>query len=380
MMIKKNYYNILEVDKGANQETIRKAYHNLIKIYHPDSNFEKDVNDKYEEINEAYVILSNPDKKQEYDQQFSRIDDKNSADQDLVDIIKNNNDIYIIEKTISKITDENILIDLIRNIDDINIRKLIIDKITDETILADIVKNSDDIDIIEKTISKITDENILVNLIRNIDDINIRKLIIDKITDETILADIVKNSDDIDIIEKTISKINNVNILEYIIMVNAKYKDVSNLALKVILKIKENENDKIIERYKKDMRIFENHKEKEINEIIESANKELILKITNIYENFKRALDNSDVDEKSLKNGLKLIYSQLKNTLEKEGLKEISTEGEKFDVDKHEVLSIENNPDYEDGYIIEELSKGYIFNDKVIKYSKVKVNKCDNKK
>ena len=64
----------------------------------------------------------------------------------------------------------------------------------------------------------------------------------------------------------------------------------------------------------------------------------------------------------------------MKDILEGEGLKEIICAGEKFNPFKHEAL-IENNEDYDNGVIIEELGKGYTLDSKVIKYSKVKVCK-----
>ena len=91
-------------------------------------------------------------------------------------------------------------------------------------------------------------------------------------------------------------------------------------------------------------------------------------------KDLERALNQSN-NEKELREGVELIYSKLKDILEKEGLKEIPTEGEKFDPFKHEALMAENNDDFENGYIIEELMKGYTLKDKVLKYSKVKVCK-----
>lgn len=67
--MEKNYYEILEVDKNASPEIIEKAYKTLIKKFHPDLQ-EDNLKDEYEEkikkINEAYEVLSNPSKKNEY--------------------------------------------------------------------------------------------------------------------------------------------------------------------------------------------------------------------------------------------------------------------------------------------------------------------------
>jgi len=67
----KTYYEILEVMPNATQRDIRKAYFGLVKLYHPDKNenFEdtKKVRDKFEEISNAYEILSDEEKRVEYD-------------------------------------------------------------------------------------------------------------------------------------------------------------------------------------------------------------------------------------------------------------------------------------------------------------------------
>ncbi len=63
----KNYYDLLEVDKTADEKTIKKSYRKLSKKYHPDVNQEEGAEDKFKDIAEAYDVLSNPEKKQNYD-------------------------------------------------------------------------------------------------------------------------------------------------------------------------------------------------------------------------------------------------------------------------------------------------------------------------
>ena len=73
-MEKRDYYEVLGVDKGASEGDIKKAYRKAAMKYHPDkfanaSDAEKkDAEEKFKEINEAYQILSDPQKKQQYDQ------------------------------------------------------------------------------------------------------------------------------------------------------------------------------------------------------------------------------------------------------------------------------------------------------------------------
>ncbi|MCS7324702.1 MAG: J domain-containing protein [Anaerolineae bacterium] len=65
----KDYYKILGVDRNADQETIKKAFRKLARQYHPDANpGNKQAEEKFKEINEAYEVLSDPEKRKLYDQ------------------------------------------------------------------------------------------------------------------------------------------------------------------------------------------------------------------------------------------------------------------------------------------------------------------------
>ncbi len=63
----KDFYSILEIDKGSTQDDIKKAYRKMSKKYHPDVNKESNASDKFKEISEAYDVLSNPEKRSNYD-------------------------------------------------------------------------------------------------------------------------------------------------------------------------------------------------------------------------------------------------------------------------------------------------------------------------
>ena len=66
---KRDYYEVLGVDKSADDATIKKAYRNLAKKYHPDLNPDnKEAEKKFKEVNEAYEVLSDSEKKARYDQ------------------------------------------------------------------------------------------------------------------------------------------------------------------------------------------------------------------------------------------------------------------------------------------------------------------------
>ncbi|MBR1703250.1 MAG: molecular chaperone DnaJ [Lachnospiraceae bacterium] len=66
---KRDYYEVLGVDKNADEATIKKAYRVLAKKYHPDMNpGDAEAEKKFKEASEAYAVLSDPDKKRQYDQ------------------------------------------------------------------------------------------------------------------------------------------------------------------------------------------------------------------------------------------------------------------------------------------------------------------------
>ncbi len=68
MAEKRDYYEVLGVSKDATQEQIQSAYRALAKKYHPDLNHEEGAEEKYKEVNEAYEVLKDPDKRKQYDQ------------------------------------------------------------------------------------------------------------------------------------------------------------------------------------------------------------------------------------------------------------------------------------------------------------------------
>ena len=70
MAAKKDYYEILGVEKTANDEELKKAYRKMAKKYHPDANPDNkaEAEAKFKEVNEAYEVLSNPQKRKMYDQ------------------------------------------------------------------------------------------------------------------------------------------------------------------------------------------------------------------------------------------------------------------------------------------------------------------------
>src|SRR5215475_7822202 len=64
-----DYYKVLGLDKNATQEEIKKAYRNLARKHHPDLNpNDKEAHKRFQQINEANEVLSDPEKRKKYDQ------------------------------------------------------------------------------------------------------------------------------------------------------------------------------------------------------------------------------------------------------------------------------------------------------------------------
>ena len=81
MAEKRDYYDALGLKKGASEEEIKKAFRKMAMKYHPDRNpGDKTAEEKFKEVNEAYSVLSDPDKKSKYDRfGFAGVDPSQGA-------------------------------------------------------------------------------------------------------------------------------------------------------------------------------------------------------------------------------------------------------------------------------------------------------------
>lgn len=120
-------------------------------------------------------------------------------------------------------------------------------------------------------------------------------------------------------------------------------------------------------------------KEEETVRIMKYANESIITELLVVLDNFERALvmdnENPDDEVSSFLRGMKMIYDNFKNILEKYEVKEIDALGKEFDPNYHQAVMQAEDPDKESNIVIEVMQKGYTYKDKVIRPSMVKVNK-----
>ncbi len=124
---------------------------------------------------------------------------------------------------------------------------------------------------------------------------------------------------------------------------------------------------------------FENYKRRTENDqlnLLKYAAESFIVKLLPIVDDFERSLqhiDNSN-DGESIKLGLKLIYDKLMKVLNEQGVTKIESVGQPFDVNFHEALMQRKAVGVPPHTVLDELEKGYMYKDRVIRHAKVVVS------
>ncbi len=149
------------------------------------------------------------------------------------------------------------------------------------------------------------------------------------------------------------------------------------------LKLKEDSN-KAGEYWDRLLRIqadFDNNRkrlEREKQDFVKFANEGIILELLNVLDDLERTVDLAQSKHQDLSaflKGVEMILAHLYEMLKEYGVKPIEAEGKLFDPHCHEALMQAENKDVPEHTILEELQKGYLLNDRVIRTSKVKVSK-----
>jgi molecular chaperone GrpE len=134
------------------------------------------------------------------------------------------------------------------------------------------------------------------------------------------------------------------------------------------------------DKYLRQVAEFENYKRrnaKERMELIQTAGKDVITDLLDVLDDSERAQKQMEKSEDlvQIKEGVKLVFNKLRNSLATKGLKPMDATGKEFNPDLHEAITeIEAGPDMK-GKVVDEVQKGYYLNDKIIRYAKVVVGK-----
>jgi len=120
---------------------------------------------------------------------------------------------------------------------------------------------------------------------------------------------------------------------------------------------------------------FRKRSEKEKMQMFETGAKTVVEKILPVIDNFERGLAGIPEEEKNLPfvQGVELVYKQLNTALEELGVKPIEAVGKEFNPDFHNAVMAVDDDTLESGTISEEMQKGYMYRDSVVRHSMVKV-------
>lgn len=132
------------------------------------------------------------------------------------------------------------------------------------------------------------------------------------------------------------------------------------------------------DKVKRQMAEFDNFRkrtDKEKTAMFETGAKSVIEKILPVVDNFERGLATIPEEEKEsgFAEGMQMIYRQLMTELDNLGVKPIETVGTEFNPDYHNAVMQVESEEYESGVIAQELQKGYMYRDSVVRHSMVAV-------
>lgn len=126
-------------------------------------------------------------------------------------------------------------------------------------------------------------------------------------------------------------------------------------------------------RMQADFDNFRRRTQKEREELIKYASEQLILSLLPVMDNFQRALEAKDEDPRKVIEGVEMIFRQIEDVLNREGLEPIPAVGGEFDPSRHEAVMQEEAGEHPDNTVTQELRRGYYLKGKVIRPAMVKV-------
>lgn len=134
----------------------------------------------------------------------------------------------------------------------------------------------------------------------------------------------------------------------------------------------------LYERAHAEMKNMKARLERDAKEKITYSNEELIKSFLPELDNLYRALDHVQENEETsgLIDGVRLTLDGLMSVLKKEGVEEVKAVGEPFDPNFHQAVSAQENDEFDSGYVIQELQKGYMLKGRLLRPSAVIVSKA----
>jgi Molecular chaperone GrpE (heat shock protein) len=136
------------------------------------------------------------------------------------------------------------------------------------------------------------------------------------------------------------------------------------------------ENQQRYLRAQADFDNFRRRTQKEKEDLAQYASMKLIGQLLPVVDNFERAVAaasaNQDFD--ALAKGVDMIFRQLEQTLQQEGLKAMEAVGEPFNPEFHQAIMTVESDEHDEGIIVEEVQKGYILKERVLRPAMVKVS------
>jgi molecular chaperone GrpE len=144
--------------------------------------------------------------------------------------------------------------------------------------------------------------------------------------------------------------------------------------IKSLKKDKEDLRDQYL-RCLADMDNLRKRLDREKSDFLSFALSDLLLEMLGVLDNFERALDNTDQgpDGKSFREGVELIYRMFQNLLYKKGVQPIAIQDRKFDPNLHHAMITEEAEGIEEPEVKEELQKGYMLHNRLLRPTLVKV-------
>ena len=140
---------------------------------------------------------------------------------------------------------------------------------------------------------------------------------------------------------------------------------------------KDEKIEELTDRVKRQLAEFENFRnrtEKEKSSMYEMGAKAVVEKILPVIDNFERGLAGAPADgEDAFADGIKMIYKQMCTELETIGVKPIEAVGKEFDPNIHNAVMQVESEEYESGIVAQELQKGYMYRDTLVRPSMVAV-------